>query len=265
MWFGQYLLARDVSKAGLRYAGFGLVAYALGLALEMLAGSNIPPQSALTLMRLRWPLLFLPALFWLGAIAHLLTEAMPGRNRLIALLDYSLVTALTALYILAFVTETPVATPNPIYWLLVAGVGALLVIALVFAWRAYRSNLPKRPVSVALAASLFFALGMGMVLLPSIDWLSPGLELVAIGFDLIALGVAIVALDAFDEGEALLPDFLRSFGFSAFAAALFGGQAVLIMLINERVTPEMLFLLLALMTTAIATQTFADPLQNALG
>ena len=263
MWFGQYLLARDASKAGLRYAGFGLVAYALGLALDVLIGADIDPALALTLTRLRWPLLFLPALFWFGATVSLLPDTMPVRARLLALLDYGLVTLLTLLYILAFVTEAPV-TGGPIYWLLGVGIGALLLVALYFAWQAYRSGQPKRPLSLALAASLFFGLGMGMILLPTFEWLTPEAALVAIGFDLMLLGVALVALDAFDEGEALLPDFLRSLGFAAFAALLFGGQAVLIMLINERVTPEMLALLLALMTTAIATQTFADPLQNAL-
>ena len=263
MWFGQYLLARDASKAGLRYAGFGLVAYALGLGLDVLAGPSITPTLALTVARLRWPLLFLPALFWFGATVYLLPEAMPIRARLLALLDYGLMSLLTALYLLAFVSDVPV-TGGPIYWLLVAGVGALMLMALFFAWQAYRSGLPKRPLSLALAASLFFGLGMGMILLPAFGWLSPEVALVAIGFDLMVLGVAIVALDAFDEGQALLPDFLRSLGFSAFAALLFGGQAVMMMLINERITPTMLALLLALMTTAIATQTFADPLQNAL-
>jgi hypothetical protein len=139
-----------------------------------------------------------------------------------------------------------------------------MVLVLVFAWQAYRSGLPKRPLSLLLAASLFFGLGMGMILLPVFDWFSPEVELVAIGFDLMLLGLVIVLLDAFDEGEALLPDVLRSLGFSAFAAVLFGGQALLIMLINERISPEMLALLLALVTTAIATQTFSDPLQDAL-
>lgn len=37
-WFGLYLLARHPQKAGMRYAGLGLAAYAIGLELDTLAG-----------------------------------------------------------------------------------------------------------------------------------------------------------------------------------------------------------------------------------
>lgn len=58
----------------LRLAGLGLVAYALGLATDVLAGHTPAPAAALNLARLGWPLLFLPALFWSGATAHLVPE-----------------------------------------------------------------------------------------------------------------------------------------------------------------------------------------------
>ncbi len=259
IWFGFYLLARDAAKPGLRYAGFGLVAYALGLGLDAL-GARLPDSSEVIDL-LRWPLLFLPALFWFGAMAHLLPQDLP--NRLRDWLDTGLLTITTGLYLIALLTDTP-QNPNLIYWLLVGGVELLLMVGLYFAWQAFRSGLPKRPMSLVLVVSLFFALGMGMILLPQIDWLSPETELLAISLDLIFLGFAIVGLDAFDEGEALLPDVLRSLGFSAFGALLFGGQAALIMVITETVSPQMVLLLLALIMTAVATQTFADPLQNAL-
>ena len=259
MWFGFYLLARDAAKPGLRYAGLGLVAYALGLGLDALGA--LLPDAAQVIDLLRWPLLFLPALFWFGAMAHLLPQALP--NRLLDWLDTALLTIITALYLIALLTDTP-QNPNLIYWLVVGGVALLLIVGVAFAWQAFRSDLPKRPASLLLLVSLFFALGMGMILLPQINLFSPETELLVVSFDLIFLGFAIVGLDAFDEGEALLPDVLRSMGFSAFAALLFGGQAALMMVITESVSPQMVLLLLALITTAVATQTFSDPLQNTL-
>lgn len=259
LWFGLYLLARDFSRPGQRYAGLGLVAYALGLALDVLQGTLAQPATWID--RLRWPLLFLPALFWFGATVHLLPGELPGRTRLIAFLNGALVMCVIILYSAALIVPAP---DGPVYWLLTAGVALLLAVALGSVWQAYRANLPKRPLGLLLVASLFFALGMGMILLPSVDWFTPQIELLMISVDLIVLGAVIVALDAFDAGEALLPDVLRSLGASVFMALLFGGQVVLVMRISRQTSPELILLLLALIATAIFTQTFADPLQATL-
>jgi len=129
-------------------------------------------------------------------------------------------------------------------------------------WRAFRGGGPQLPLATLLTATIFFALSMGLLAIPILP-LPVSVILLAISGDLALLGYGISALDAFDEGEALLPDFLRSLGFSAFAALLFGGQVAVAMLING-VSLEMLVLLLAVMATAIATQTFSDPIQSAL-
>src|SRR3990172_7825772 len=75
MWFGLYLLARNPDKAGLRFAGLGLLAYALGIGLDVL----IPFAGVIA--RFRTPLLLLPPLFWLGATLHLLPDTAPDRMR----------------------------------------------------------------------------------------------------------------------------------------------------------------------------------------
>ena len=36
LWFGMYLLGKHFQKPGMRYTGLGLVAYALGLAIDTL-------------------------------------------------------------------------------------------------------------------------------------------------------------------------------------------------------------------------------------
>jgi hypothetical protein len=82
--------------------------------------------------------------------------------------------------------------------------------------------------------------------------------------DLVVLGIAIAIMDAFEEGEALLPDFLRSLAYSIFVVVLFGGQVVLVMVFGPGRTFAMLSLLIAVIATAVITQTFADPIQATL-
>jgi hypothetical protein len=83
----------------------------------------------------------------------------------------------------------------------------------------------------------------------------------AVGLDLAVLSYGIAALDAYDEGETLLRDLLRSLGGTGLVALIFGGQVMLAMTIIGRADPPLLLLLLAVISTAIVLQTFADPIQ----
>ncbi len=241
LWFGLYLLARDPRKPGLRYAGLGLVAYALALAIDLLAGYDD------SLARWRFVAALLPSAFWLGASLSLLPESS-GFVR-----DY--LPWLVAAYVLA----RGLAGGEPVD--VAAFSIAISAATFWYIWRAYRAGLPRRPLAILVTATIFFVLGLGLLAIP-VALLPTSLTLLAISGDLVMLGYTIAALDAFDEGEVLLPDFLRSLGISAFAALLFGGQVAVAMLING-VTGEMLALLLAVIATAIATQTFADSIQAA--
>src|SRR5205085_2774613 len=78
-----------------------------------------------------------------------------------------------------------------------------------------------------------------------------------VGIDFLVLGAVIVVLDAFDQGEALLPDLFRSFDFSLGAVALFAGQVLLVILLGTGVTFPLLALFLTTIATAIAVQTFS--------
>jgi hypothetical protein len=62
----------------------------------------------------------------------------------------------------------------------------------------------------------------------------------------------------------LVPDFLRSFAYSLVLVLLFGSQVAVAMVLGTGVTLIMLLLLLAVIMTAIVTQTFADPIQAGL-
>jgi hypothetical protein len=257
IWFGFFLLARDFYKAGLRFAGLGLAAYALGLGLDVLTPYAAQPEIWL---RWRWPLLFVPALCWFGATLYLLPETNP---QLELFANLGLIPAILFLYGVAFITDLPINVNQPGYWVFAFCVALLLIWAIYIGWQTSRSGIPRKPFAWFIVGTLFFGLGMGLLLLP-IGLFPAEIMLLAIGGDLVVLGLVIVALDAFDEGEALLPDFIRSFGFSFFAALLFGGQVALAMILGEGITFPLLTLLLIIITSAVATQTFSDPIQTLL-
>ena len=86
---------------------------------------------------------------------------------------------------------------------------------------------PAQPVPVGrgglgivIVATLFFALGNAILIIP-LGLLPSWLALASTGFDVLLLGVAVALWDAFDEGQALRADMLRSFvGCSAVAVAV---------------------------------------------
>ncbi|MGH7908425.1 MAG: hypothetical protein ACRENW_01085, partial [Thermodesulfobacteriota bacterium] len=106
-------------------------------------------------------------------------------------------------------------------------------------------------------------LGVGLLVFP-LDWLPRDWTLLLIGIDLAVLGFAVAVLDAFDEGETLLPDIARSFAASSFIVILFGGQVALAIALGEGLTFPLLALLLAIIAAAIAVQVFSDWIQSAL-
>lgn len=262
LWLGLYLVNRDFSSTRLRFAGLGLVAYALGWGCTIL--SDYAPTAALTLniTRWGWSLFFLPAIFWTGAIIHLLPEDAPLQARLVALWRYALLPLVVVGYLLSISTNllfdatTSALRLGPGYFLLSIAVLLSLLIALLLAWRTLRSTHPKKAYGVLLAVLLFFALSTGLLLFIPI-WLPRPFALLLISFDLLLLGFTIAILDAFDQGEALLPDMFRSFDFSCGTVLLFGGQVVLVMLLGTGLTFPMLVLLLAVVATSIAIQTFS--------
>ncbi|HEX6384263.1 MAG TPA: hypothetical protein VF177_06305 [Anaerolineae bacterium] len=205
LWLGLYLIGRDPADARLRWAGLGLVAYAMALALDTLI-LYAPAATARQMARWQQPFLFLPALSWLLVLVMIWRGDVPWRTRL--------------------------------------------------------KNHPQ-PVGLILAATLFFSLGLGLLLFP-LGWLPRLWILAGIGVDLLLLGVAIAMLDAFDQGEHLLPHLLRSLDYTFFTALLFGGQVTVVMALSTGVTFPMLVLLLTTIAAAVLVQTLAGPLQLAL-
>src|SRR5688500_15068565 len=62
LWLGAYVLSRDSRKTTVQLTGWGLVAYALALAIQIVFDQFI------------LIILLAPALLWIGAAIHLLPE-----------------------------------------------------------------------------------------------------------------------------------------------------------------------------------------------
>jgi hypothetical protein len=118
-----------------------------------------------------------------------------------------------------------------------------LAAALVLCLRARRALLG--------AATILFGLSCAVLLL---DVLPPVVVLASAGFDLLVFGVIVAVADAFDEGEAIRADMVRSLLTSAGLAGVFGGQVALFL--DDRLVP----LLYGTVAAAIAVQVLANPL-----
>ena len=89
------------------------------------------------------------------------------------------------------------------------------------------------------------------------------LALASTGFDVLLLGVAVALWDAFDEGQALRADMLRSFIGSVVVAVLFGGQALVGMAVTDE-HAALSVLLFTSLAVAIGINVLADPLAGVL-
>jgi len=128
---------------------------------------------------------------------------------------------------------------------------------------------PGGPTSVTgavVVATMFFALANAILIIP-LGLVPSWLALASTGFDVLLLGVAVAVWDAFDEGQALRADMLRSFVGCSAVSVLFGGQA-LVGLAMTRTDPTaqaaMTVLLFTSLAVAITVQVLADPLAGIL-
>ena len=175
------------------------------------------------LERARLPLLLLPALLWTGALIQLLPEETLFRYRLARVWGVSASLLAVMLVLASFGSSVAVGAANGVQLMIGAAVLApMLAVGGFAAWTLRRRRL-RQVVGVLVVFTLFFALSTGLILFP-LGWLPRSWVVLALGVDLISLGLAIAYFDAFDLGEALLPDAIRSFDAAALAALLFGGR-----------------------------------------
>jgi hypothetical protein len=228
LWLGAYLLARNSQKVTVQLTGWGLFAFALALAIQI-----IFDQSILII-------LLAPALLWIGAALHLLPEEDTNRPILIRVWAVA-------------------SIPLAILTLLNAWFAALIVLALVLcagmiARLAARSQF-KNTFAILAVIALFVTLSVGLLILP-LNWIPLSWGVTLLGLDLVFLGITITAWDAFDEGESIRAHLVRSF----ISAVYYSGTLVLIASFFSKNQTLLLFLI----TFGILTQTFSNALQSLL-
>lgn len=261
LWLGLYLIGRDPQSPRLLLTGLGLLAYALAVAgnlLASVASADLTP----VIQRLSWPLLMLPALFWTGALIYLLPEETPARQYLTKLWKAAVFPAMIGL-----ISVSLFARASQGIGVIQVSAGVVLLLSMLalggFVWQTLRERRRSQVVGVLVVFTLFFALSTALFLLPH-DWLPRVWTLLAIGTDVMALGLVIAYFDAFEEGEALLPDMVRSFDATLLFALVFGGPVGVVIWLSTGVTLAMLSLLLLTVATAVATSTLADRISVAL-
>ena len=259
-WLGLYLLARDPRKPVLALAAIGLCGFASVVALDAVRTASVA-QSGL-LSRIEIYLAAVPSVAWFAVLVELSRPSDRWRARTWEVL---LVGGVGALTLFAAMMAGSVDGPlRPGHLLMMAVISISTLGAMVAAVRR-----PKQPTPVAgvvVVATLFFALSNAIVIIP-LGLVPSWLALASTGFDVLALGVAVALWDAFDEGQALRGDMLRSFAGSAAVALLFGGQALIGLAVTRHEPSARTALTVLLFTTlaiAIAVQVLADPLAGVL-
>lgn len=266
LWLGLYLIARNPAKLLLRYAGLGLVAYALSLAAEMLSVYALDIATIAVLVLAQQFLVLLPAVFWSGALLQLLPEDAPLRRPLVRWWGRGLLPIATLGYLFAAAVGLLLdarSGAGPIYLVFALLVVLPLLLSLALVVRYRRAIRPQRTLGLLLVATLMFGLGLALMIGP-LGLLPREWALLGIGGDLVLLDIAIAGFDAFDEGETLVADISRSFVAALLAALLFGSQVALAIVVGVGLSFAMLALLLATVAAAIALTIFATPLQSVL-
>ena len=255
-WLGLYLLARNPRKPVLALAAVGLMSFALVVALDAVRVTG-GPHSAL-LSRLEVYLVVVPGVAWCAVLLELARGSDTWRSRV------GDVAAVATVAVLGTVGATLAGGVNgPLrlgHWVMFGVISGSTLGAMVIAVR--RQGRPRRAFRAAVVATLFFALGNAILVIP-LGLVPSWLALASTCCDVLLLGVAVALWDAFDEGQALRADMLRSFIGSVVVAVLFGGQA----LIGMAVTSEHTALTVLLFTSigiATAINVLADPLAGVL-
>ncbi|MGY4649057.1 hypothetical protein [Mycobacterium sp. URHB0021] len=253
-WLGLYLLARDPRKPVLVLAAAGLTSFAVVVALDAVrsvAGSDI-------LGRIEIYLVAVPGVVWFAVLLELSRPSDTWRGRA---LEVILVTGVATVAFVGAAMAGSVEGPlRPGHWVMFAvislsSLGAMLR-AVFGPWQ------PRPVVGYLVVATLFFALGNAILVIP-LGLVPSWLALASTGFDVALLGVAVAMWDAFDEGQALRADMLRSFAATAVVALLFGGQVLVGLAMTGHET-ALTVLLFTSLTVAIGINVLADPLAGLL-
>jgi hypothetical protein len=259
-WLGLYLLSRDPRKPVLALAALGLCGFALVVALD--AVRTVSVAHAPLLSHLEIYLAAVPSVAWFAVLVEL---SRPRESWRACTKELLLVAGVAALTLFGAMMAGSVDGPlRPGHLLMLAVISVSTLGAMVVA--VLRPAQPMRVVGVVVVATLFFALANAILIIP-LGLVPSWLALASTGFDVLALGVAVALWDAFDEGQALRADMLRSFVGCSAVAVLFGGQALIgLALTRNQPTAQtaLTVLLFTSLAVSITVQVLADPLAGVL-
>jgi hypothetical protein len=237
LWLGTYLLQRNIQNMRLRLTGIGLILYACAESCFAL-GSMTSTFHLQFSQAGRW-LLPLSTLLWTGALIYALPEESLLHNSLV--LCWRI-----ALWPLIVLSGIAVLWWHPLIALMIPLLPLPVVLAL-----AYHTQTTKQKLFTGVSLLLFLTTAL------SLTWLPDTYARLLICGALLVLGIALAALEAKDQGEALLPDLLRSFDYAMLTALAFGGQVAVVMLLGIGVTFPSFLLLQSAIATAIISQVFS--------
>jgi hypothetical protein len=247
-------LARDPRKPVLVLAAIGLTSFASVVALDAV---RIVSSSAV-LSRVEVYLVVVPGIAWFVVLLEMSRPSDRWRSRVG---EVALVAVVAAVAFLGSTMAGTVDGPLRLgHWVMFAAISLSALGAMLRAvfgpWQ------PRPVVGYVVVATLFFALANAILVIP-LGLVPSWLALASTGCDVALLGLAVAMWDAFDEGQALRADMLRSFAATAAVALLFGGQ----LLIGLAVTGQQTALTVLLFTSlaiAIGINVMADPLAGLL-
>jgi hypothetical protein len=253
-WLGLYLLARDPRKPVLVLAAIGLTSFATVVALDAVRTQS----GSAVLSSIEVYLVTVPGIAWFAVLLELSRPRDSWRSRA------SEFVAVAAVAVAAFIGAAMAGdVDGPIrmgHWVMFAvismsSLGAMLR-AVFGPWQ------PRPVVGYVVVATLFFALGNAIIVIP-LGLVPSWLALASTGFDVVLLGVAVAMWDAFDEGQALRADMLRSFVATGVVVVLFGGQALIGLAVTGPQT-ALTVLLFTSLAIAVSINVLADPLAGVL-
>ena len=253
-WLGLYLLARDPRKPVLVLAAVGLTSFASVVALD--AVRIVSGLHALSSIEIY--LVAVPGIAWFAVLLELSRPHDTWRSRAG---EIALIAVVAALAFFGAAMAGNVDGPMRMgHWVLfgvisLSSLGALL-------WAVFGPWQPRPVVGYIVVATLFFALGNAILVIP-LGLVPSWLALASTGCDIVLLGVAVAMWDAFDEGQALRGDMLRSFVATGVVVVLFGGQALIGMALTGERT-ALTVLLFTSVAIAISINVLADPLAGLL-
>jgi hypothetical protein len=252
-WLGLYLLARDPRKPVLVLAAIGLTSFASVVALDavrVVSGSDV-------LSSVEVYLVTLPGIAWFAVLLELSRPSDTWRSRAGEIALVATVAAVA--FFGAAMAGNVDGTLRMGHWVMFAAISLSSLGAMVKAVLVR----PRQPVvTFVVVATLFFALGNAILIIP-LGLVPSWLALASTGFDVALLGIAVAIGDAFDEGQALRADMLRSFAATAVVALLFGGQLLIGLAVSGTET-ALTVLLFTSLGIAIAINVLADPLAGLL-